>query len=403
MTDETKSPTQATSPPQLHGLLAEYGSPADLLRAAKVVRQAGFRNWDTYTPFPVHGIDQAMGIRPTILPWFVLGAGLSGLALATWLQWWTNSVDYRWLISGKPFWSIPANIPIMFELTVLLSAITAVFGMLILNGLPRPAHPLDLKQRFARASDDRFFLLIEASDANFDSSVTEQLLQDTKPAHLETAFEDENSSNEIPRGLVYTLLIVAVVALVPFAVIAKARETKTSTPMLHAVADMDWQPKYKAQRANPFFEDGRAARKPPAGTVASGDLREDAHYYTGKIDGVWANTFPGQLQPSMKTVSRGQERFGIYCTPCHGLDGQGNGLVHERATSLQQGGWVPPSDVHQEYLQTQPVGQIFNSISNGIRNMQGYKAQISTGDRWAIVMYLRALQRTSKAQSAPNP
>ena len=161
-------PKAESTAPELHGILAEYDTPDQLISAATKVREAGFEKWDTYSPFPVHGIDQAMGIKMTILPWLTLCAGLTGLATAITMQWWMNAYDYPWLISGKPIWSIPANVPIMFELTVLFSAITTLVGMLMLNGLPHPSHPLDLVKRFARVTDDKFFLLIQAADAKFD-------------------------------------------------------------------------------------------------------------------------------------------------------------------------------------------------------------------------------------------
>src|SRR6187402_3759182 len=174
-------PKAESTAPELHGILAEYDTPDQLLSAAKTVREAGFEKWDTYSPFPVHGIDAAMGIKMTILPWLTLCAGLTGLATAITMQWWMNAYDYPWLISGKPIWSIPANVPIMFELTVLFSAITTLVAMLVLNNLPTPAHPLDFVKRFARSTDDRFFLLIEAADPKFDEERTQKLIDDTHP------------------------------------------------------------------------------------------------------------------------------------------------------------------------------------------------------------------------------
>src|SRR5688500_9640403 len=173
-------PTQARPEGKapLHGLLAECTSPLELPAASRKVRDAGFSRWHTFPPLPVHGIDKAMGIKMTILPWFVLVAGLTGLASAILLQWWTNAYDYPWLISGKPMWSIPANVPIMFELTVLFSGLTALVGMLVLNNLPFPSHPLDFVKRFARSTDDRFFLLIEAADPKFDEEATQKLLEE---------------------------------------------------------------------------------------------------------------------------------------------------------------------------------------------------------------------------------
>ncbi|HEX2878361.1 MAG TPA: DUF3341 domain-containing protein, partial [Polyangiaceae bacterium] len=131
MSDTVATPTQAASSEtgaQLHGLLAEYKSPSELISAASKVRDGGYRDWDTYTPFPVHGIERAMGIKPTILPVIVLVAGLTGCATALLMQWWTNAYDYKWIVSGKPYWSLPANVPITFELTVLFAAISCFLG-----------------------------------------------------------------------------------------------------------------------------------------------------------------------------------------------------------------------------------------------------------------------------------
>lgn len=153
--------------PELYGYLVEFDNPGHLLDAAEIVRDAGFTRWDCHTPFPVHGLDDAMGVRGTRLPWLVLGGGLTGLALALLLQWWMNAVDYPFMISGKPFFGLPAATPIAFELTVLLSALTTFFGMWALNGLPRHHHPLFNSARFARATADRFFISLEASDPEF--------------------------------------------------------------------------------------------------------------------------------------------------------------------------------------------------------------------------------------------
>jgi mono/diheme cytochrome c family protein len=394
MSDEHKQPSAKPGPAPVHGLLAEYDTPPQLIHAAKKIRAAGFTKWDTYSPFAVHGIDDAMGIKMTILPWFTLGAGLTGLATAIWLQWWTNAHDYAWIISGKPFWSIPANVPIMFELTVLLSAVTTLVGMLMLNNLPEPSHPLDQVRRFARVTDDKFFLMILASDPKFDSLETRALLDSTHPAAIEAVLEDRVTQDKLPTGLVYTLIIVAVASVVPFALAAKARYTKSSSTRIHIIQDMDSQPKYKAQRENSFFADNRATRPAIEGTVAAGDARDDDQFYKGKEGGAWSRTFPSEIALTEATMDRGRQRFGIYCTPCHGQIGLGDGMVAKRADSLQQGTWVSPTNMTQEYLRQMPVGQLFNSITNGIRTMPAYGPQIKTEDRWAIIMYVRALQRS---------
>ncbi len=397
MSDAPKKATRG-GPAPLHGLLAEYETPDKLIHGAEKVRDAGFRDWDTFTPFPVHGIDGAMNIKPTILPWLILGGGMTGCALALGFQWWANGVDYPFLISGKPFWSVPANIPITFELTVLLASLTAVFGMLALNKLPLPSHPLDLKDRFARSTDDRFYVLVQASDPAFDERDTRALLEHSGAVAVEDVPEDVGSEAEMPRGILYVLLIIAAASTIPFALAAYARESKTQRTRLDIVPDMDFQQKFKAQRMNTFFADKRADRPEIEGTVAVGELHDDDHMYAGKLNGSFARTFPAGIKIDAATMDRGRERFGIYCTPCHGQVGEGDGMVHQRASSLAEGTWVPPSNMTEERVRLIPVGELFNTITNGVRNMPGYGRQIPAEDRWAIILYVRALQKSRAAE-----
>lgn len=195
---EATEPTMATTPgePTLWGLLAEYGDGAALAAAAQKVRDAGYQRWDCYTPYPVHGLDRAMGVRSTTLPWLVLGGGFAGCAIAVGLQWYCNSPHtdaaalgglggYPLIFSGKPFWSLPANIPIAFELSVLLASLTAFFGLWALTGLPRLSFPAFGCRRFRRATDDGFFLIIETADKNFDPTETRQLLLQTDCTEVE--------------------------------------------------------------------------------------------------------------------------------------------------------------------------------------------------------------------------
>ena len=169
----------------LWGVLAEFDSSAALTRAAHQVRDAGYTRWDCYSPFPVHGLDRAMGLSDTRLPWVVLGAGITGTLSAILMQWWMNAVDYPFVISGKPFFGLPASIPIAFELTVLFSAITAFLSMFAFNRLPQLYHPTFRSERFRRATNDRFFLAVEAADPRFDVERTEALLRRAGGTHLE--------------------------------------------------------------------------------------------------------------------------------------------------------------------------------------------------------------------------
>jgi hypothetical protein len=161
---------------RLHGLLVEFADPHQLTGACERVRDAGYTRWDAHTPFPVHGLDAAMGIRGTKLPWLVLGGGLTGMAAALLMIWWMNAVDYPFIISGKPLFGWPAAMPVTFELTVLFSAFATFFGMWSLNGMPRLSHPLFSNARFARATTDRFFIVIEKTDPRFDLEQTRTFL-----------------------------------------------------------------------------------------------------------------------------------------------------------------------------------------------------------------------------------
>jgi hypothetical protein len=162
---------------KLYGVLAEFDSPGALLEAARALRAQGYRHMDACTPFAVHGIEEALGIRRSPLGWIALLAGLTGAALALLLQWWTGAIDYPLIVGGKPLFAFEPSIPITFELTVLLAALATVFGMLALNRLPRLYHPLFECDAFRGATDDRFLLAVEASDPNFHADETRALLE----------------------------------------------------------------------------------------------------------------------------------------------------------------------------------------------------------------------------------
>jgi hypothetical protein len=151
----------------VYGVVAEFGSPEALVRAARSVRRAGYAKLDAYSPFPIHGIDEAMGATRSRLGFVVFGMGLVGLSAALMLQWWTGAVAYPLVIGGKPLFALEFSIPITFELTVLLAAFGAVFGMLGFNGLPRFYHPIVQHSRFAAVTDDAFLLAIEADGKDF--------------------------------------------------------------------------------------------------------------------------------------------------------------------------------------------------------------------------------------------
>ena len=506
-----KKPQVAPAKPKSFGWMAEYVDEHTLLTASRKVRDSGYTKTDAYTPFPVHGIDEALGIKPTILPFIVLGAGFTGLFTALVLQYWTNAVDYKYIISGKPFASWPANIPVAFELTILFSAFTTFLGMWALNGLPKLSNPLFTSPRFDRVTNDRFFLHVDSRDKYFNRESVKDLLAGTKPESLEEIIEDSTPTT-LPSVIWLGIGLLFCASLVPAAIVMNMRAGTSEHPRWHVFFDMDFQPKKKAQQTSTIFADGRISRPQVPGTVARGSLVNEDPFYLGfdpsKQASVtqrsgkrlvsasddnaekssdppaadpstaepnvvepgdkpaetttttplekapetqkdlpaadpapapvqaatakdptakdatapattqdaalpaaptasggpnlpWITEFPLEVDASL--ISLGKTKFEIYCSVCHGYAGDGDGLVHRRAEQLQQGYWLPPTSVHDPRIQTQPIGNIFYTISNGKGKMAGYAAVLSPKERWAIVSYVRALQRSRNAKIEDVP
>jgi len=175
----------------IYGILAEFRNPRELVDAADTVRKSGYKEFDTYAPFPIHGMEKAMGLKDSSLGWIVLGGAVTGMVGILALMVWVMAYDYPLNISGKPFINIPIYVPITFEITVLLAAFAAVFGMLALNNLPRFNNPLFNVDRFDKASDDGFFVCIEASDNLFAKEKVSRLFQDSGATHIETVYDSE--------------------------------------------------------------------------------------------------------------------------------------------------------------------------------------------------------------------
>jgi mono/diheme cytochrome c family protein len=214
-----------------------------------------------------------------------------------------------------------------------------------------------------------------------------------------------------PFWMVSALVILLVATWLPLAFFARARASTSDEPRVQFIQDMAKQPKYREQMSDEQFADNRADRMPVNGTVARGEILNDDHfelgYYwaadpkTGKQIATYYETFPDSIKLDQTFLQRGQQRFNIYCAPCHGLDGSGNGLVNIRAheTEVLAAGssWVQPANLHDATPRSRPVGHIYNTINVGIRNMPGYGSQIPPSDRWAIVAYVRALQLSENA------
>ncbi len=411
---------------QIHGVVAYYDDVDGIMKASRKIRDAGYKKWDAYTPFPVHGIDDAMGTKQTILPWLVLGMGLTGLVVGLGLQYFTNAYAYKYLISGKPTWSLPANIPVTFEIIILFSAYTAFFGMLALNKLPHLSNPLHKLERFKRVTNDRFAICVEAGDPNFDETRVTKLLG-VGAEHIETCSVDTSRAG-LPLWFHGVGAILTCASFIPLAVAFKGRFATSEKPRYHVWPDMDWQRKRKTQTAWEGFPDGRAMRLPVNGTVAEGELRDDFEMYFGVAQGTavpskirydlalfgkdagadrpeWLAAFPAAINVDETFLERGRERYVVYCSVCHGQQGNGMGAVAVRADALDAAkwGWVPPKSLVSSNAKAYSNGEFFHVANNGISTMAGYSAQIPAKDRWAIVAYIRALQATQGIDKSDAP
>ena len=199
----------------------------------------------------------------------------------------------------------------------------------------------------------------------------------------------------MPRLLVYSGVFLVSLALLPLAWLYRAQASSSARPRIHVVPDMDNQAYYRAQTASGFFADGRAMRAPVEGTVSRDGLDEDDAYYRGKDGDRWVEGLPGGLDEQQ--MLRGRERYQIYCAPCHGGTGAGDGPVARRAAKLAEGTWTPPADLTAAAAVGRPDGELFDIVTHGVRNMPAYGPQIEPEDRWAIILYVRALQRTRNA------
>lgn len=177
---------------RVHGYLAEFESATAVYHASEKLRDAGFQRWDVHSPFPIHGLNEAMGLKRSVLPWFVFIGGATGTATAFLLAYITQVMIYPTVVQAKPanIFTTSAFFPIMFELTILLAAFTALFGCFALMGLPRWNHPIFASKQFKKFSDDGFFICIEARDAKFHQAETKAMLESVGGRNIELV-EDE--------------------------------------------------------------------------------------------------------------------------------------------------------------------------------------------------------------------
>lgn len=371
----------------LHSLTALFDSPDAIVRAAEETSKRGYTRFDVHTPYPLHGMDRAMRIKPSRMGFFALAFGLLGGISSVGLMTWITLVDYPLVIGGKPFWSWPAFVPVAFEITVLLASVLSVAAMIVLYfKFPNVSHPLHDTPYMKRVSSDRFGLCIMADDPLFREEEVRAVLHEVGGKEIAPVYFVPEEL-EHGQGL-FEPKFLGVLAVTALVVTAGTYVTLNHLLFLEPFSWMMHQEKLKAQAPSTLFADGIGMRRPVEGSVARGFL---PYPYKGNPEGA-AKNLVNPLPLDSRVVARGKERYLTFCSPCHGNLGSGD--------SRLRGQFPNPPTLHSDKVRTWPDGSLYHVITEGQNVMPSYASQISRDDRWAIVHYIRVLERAHNAKES---
>lgn len=359
-----------------------FESAQKLLDAIPVVRAARLGRVEAYTPYPVHGIDAALGLRRSPLAGMVLVAGALGAATALFFQWWMTAVDYPIVVGGKALFSWQAFVPIMFEVTVLFATFTAGLGMLfLLNRLPFFSHPLLASKAIAAITRDKFALAVEAHGDALDVEAARSVLTAAGATALETLPAPERAPLpfQFMARAATTVVIACVVAGVLMYWLTKA------FPVLPPMVHMEDQPKLNAQKPSALFRDGHGMQLPVEGTVA----RHHLPYLIATPEEAAALVNP--LPRIQQVLQQGRAAYTQHCAVCHGPLGSG-------VPTLTSAYGAKPANLQAQTIREYPDSKIYHAIMAGKNAMPSYAADLTDDERWAIVHYVRVLQRAQNAR-----
>lgn len=387
---DSKDDTEPRSK-KLFGLAGLYNTPNEIIEAASVVSGKGYEKFDVYTPYPLHGMDDAMGLGKPKVGYVSFMLGITGTFLALLMIGWMSGIGYQNIIGGKPFFALPSAIPITFEGTILLCGIGTVFGMLILfNKLPKINSPLNDTDFMRSVSSDKYGIVIKADDDSFTEASVKNLYLSTGAYEVqEIYFRESNLTTKTP---IFEKKFIG--AIIGTAIITAIVTYFTVNFVLYDVVPFDWmwyQARIDSQSPSNFFQNKSGMRPPVKGTVARGFM---PYEYQGMADSS-IKLLSNPLAVSKEVLERGQERFNIFCSPCHGYFGDGDGRL--------KGLFPKPPSFHTDKVRNWQDGNIYHVITNGQNVMPSYAEQVSRDDRWAIIHYMRVLQRSKNAKDEDLP
>ncbi|MCX6146750.1 MAG: DUF3341 domain-containing protein [Candidatus Kapabacteria bacterium] len=370
---------------KLYSVAATFGNADDIILATGKIASAGYTNYDVNTPYPIHGMDDAMRLKPSKIGYFTITFGLTGTALILWLMYWVTTTDYPQVIGGKPFFALPAFIPITFEATVLLAAVGSALSLFIyFFKFPNNSHPLHDTEYMKSCSSDKYGIYVEAKDPLFDEVRIKALMHECGAENV----YDVNYEEDFLTAKFEIFDKKFIGALIVLAIIVSASTYLHLNKLLY-MTPFNWmmdQPKVSAQQKSTFFADGFGMRTPVEGTVARGNM---PYAYKGQPDEA-GKYLTNPLQNNDKNLALGKAKFLTFCSPCHGNTGMGDSRLN--------GQFPNGPTLHSDKVTNWPDGNLYHVITEGQNVMPGYFRQVTKDERWAIVLYLRTLQRALNAK-----
>ncbi|MBN1634192.1 MAG: DUF3341 domain-containing protein [Ignavibacteria bacterium] len=370
---------------EIYAVAALFETPDSIFHAAEKVGKSKYSKYDIHTPYPIHGMDDAMRLKPTKLGFVTFIFGLLGVIIALLMIGYMSGIDYRNIIGGKPFFALPPSMPVAFELTVLFAALlTIIFTLFVFNKLPKIFHPLMDTEYMKRVSTDRYGIVIEAEDKNFDKDKVTEFLKSLGSSEISLIYKFTKDEDKIKTpifDLKFIGLLAGVAVITAIGTYIILNKVIYTTPF-------DWmtdQFRVNAQTQSKFFEDGFGMRLPVEGTVSKGSSQ---YKFKGMPDSLVKN-LSNPLPVTKEVFARGKQKYETFCSSCHGYYGKGD--------SRLKGQYPNPPTLHSEKIKNFKDGNIYHIIVNGQNVMPSYSKQISPDDRWAIVHYIRALLRSQNA------
>ncbi len=371
----------------LYSLTALFSTPDALTHAVEATVKAGYTKYDVHSPYPVHGMEKAMRLKTSPLGYFALAFGLLGAVSAVGFMTWVALIDYPLVIGGKPFWSWPAFVPVAFEITVLMASVLTVVAMIVFFfKFPNNSHPLHDTPYMKRVSSDGFGISIQRDDPLFDEAGVRQFLASVHGTDIGPVYFEEDPSDHGQK--LFDLRFVGLLTAVAVVVAGITYFSLNSLLYMQPFSWMMEQAKLKPQAPSLLFHDGIGMRPPVQGTVARGFL---PYAFKGRPEDA-GKMLANPLLPTAAVLDRGRSSFLTFCSPCHGNFGRGD--------SRLAGQFPNPPTLHSEKVRNWPDGSLYHVITEGQNVMPSYAAQITRDNRWAIVHYIRVLQRAQYAKES---